>query len=168
MKNLLLALLFLPSLAQAGGPADGSLTCSVNEFYSRFWLKWDEKTVSVEVHNPRGFKGMPQMEAPFSLENIPFLEFQSKELEGLGESFIYKWDRSQCEFSEKSQWLVSCHGKVSAEPDNGVNALSFTTAQIEEKSLSGDFSVLRLRFIFGKSSMFFVAMPFPLKDCIRK
>lgn len=159
MKTLFLSLFLLPSLAQAGG-----LTCSVNQYYSRFWLKWNDSTVTMEVYNPRGFKGMPQMEAPFSQESIPMLEFQSKELSALGESFVFSWDKKQCEWSKDDQILVSCHGG-SKDRVNGIRAMSFTTARIEENSLSGKNSLLRLRFIFEKSSLFFVAMPFPKGSC---
>jgi hypothetical protein len=60
--------------------------------------------------------------------------------------------------------LVSCHGG-SKERTEGIKAMSFTTARIEENSLSGKTSVLRLRFIFEKSSFFFVALPFPTVSC---
>lgn len=165
MKPLFFALLLIPSLAQAAGPASaGGVTCYVNQFYSRFWLKWNDTTVTMEVDNPRGFKGMPQMEAPFSQESIPMLEFQSKELSALGDRFVYSWDRGQCEWSKDDKFLVSCHGG-SKERVNDIRAMSFTTARIEENSLSGKHSVLRLRFIFDKSSLFFVALPFPTVSC---
>lgn len=159
MKSFIL--LFLFSLtAQAGG-----ITCFVVPQYSRFWIKWDDKTVSVEVENPRGVKSMPQMEAPFAEEHIPTLQFQAKELESLPNRFTYRWPKEKCDFSPTDKWLVSCHGKARSEPESKVEAMSFTTARIEESSLSGEFSQLRLRFIFSAGSMFFSALPFPLQKC---
>lgn len=159
MKTLIFGLLLIPGLAQAA-----SLGCYVNQYYSQFWLSWDDKSVSLEVDNPRGFKAMPQMEAPVSQDTIPMLEFQSRELSPLGDRFVYRWDKSQCEWSKDDKMLVSCHGG-SKERVNDIRAMSFTTARIEENSLSGKNSVLRLRFIFEKSSLFFVAMPFPAINC---
>jgi hypothetical protein len=159
MKTFLF-LLLLPFSAQAG-----TISCAVDPLYTQAWIRWDEKTVSVEVYNPRGFKSMPQMEAPFSQESIPFLETQSKQLETLGGRFVYSWERKQCEFSPDDKWLVTCHGGAKSGPDNGIQAASFTTAHIEEKSLSANFSVFRLRMLFDKSSLYFAAIPFPLERC---
>lgn len=157
--KILFLLLLAPSFAQAAG-----ISCSLNRFYSQFRLEWDDQTVTIEVDNPRGFKSMPQLEAPVSQDSIPLLELQSKELAALGDHFVYSWNKNQCEWSKDDKMLVSCHGG-SKEKVNDIRAMSFTTARIEENSLSGKTSVLRLRFILDKSNLYFVAMPFPAMSC---
>lgn len=151
----------MPVLAHAG-----EIRCELNRYYSRMLVSWDEKNVNVRVENPRGFKAMPQMEMPVSQSSIPMLEQQSAELAGLGSGFEYKWDKKKCKWSDESKWLVSCEGggeKVGE--DNGVKAALFTTAIINEKSLSGKQETLRLRFIFEHRSLYFVAIPFPTQFC---
>lgn len=154
--------LLLPSLASAG-----EINCWVHERYSRMQITWNETTVTAQVENPSGFAGMPQFEMPISLDSIPMMKLQSERLAGLGEKFSYQWERKLCEFSKEDPWLVSCHGpSQSVGGENGVKALLFTTARIEESSLTGKQSTLRLRFIFGKDGgMHFAALPFPVPSC---
>jgi len=142
----------------------------VNHYYSRLKISWNEEKVRVQVENPRGYLAMPQFEAPMAPEMMKIMEMQTRELSGLGDLFSYEWKRSQCELSPDDSWLISCGGAVEAEQkENDVRALMFTTAHIEEKSLSGENKVLRLRFIFEKGkSMFFSAIPFPITLCRKK
>jgi hypothetical protein len=153
----LLTLLLAP-LALAG-----EINCSLNSYYSHLTVSWNETQLKVRVETPRGYSSMPQFEAPMAPEFFYMLERQAKELESLGKDFTYTWARSQCEFSKDDPWLVYCHGKATSEKE--VKALSFTTAKIEEKSLSGAQTTLRARFIFDKESMYFAAIPFPLTHC---
>lgn len=167
MAKLFWSLLIV--LSAAGAARAGEITCQVNGIYSRMNIRWDEKTVDVLVVNPRGFDWMPQMEAPFALRDLGLLKAQSDQLQGLGSEFEYAWKRESCEFSKDDGWLISCHAPVNAVgKDNGVQAALFTTARIDEKSLSGAQSTLRLRFIFSNGGMYFVAIPFPLQACLLK
>lgn len=144
----------------------GEITCMVNGVYSRMKVSWDDNGVTVRVTNPRGFDWMPQMEAPFALRDYGLLKMQSDQLKGLGSEFEYTWKRENCEFSPANPWLVSCHARVNSNgPDNGVKGALFTTAQIDETSLSGQQSTLRLRFIFDNGGLYFVAIPFPMQFC---
>lgn len=153
----------------AGFARAGEINCQINGLYSRMGVAWDDATVSVHVENPRGFEWMPQMEAPFALRDLGLLKAQSDRLQGLGSAFAYTWKRENCEFSPTNPWLLMCHARVSADgKDNGVKAALFTTAQIDENSLSGQQSTLRLRFIFENGGMYFVAIPFPMASCTRQ
>ncbi len=144
----------------------GEISCYVNEFYSSMKVTWDEKNVTAEVKNPRGYSSMPQFEAPLAADAFALMKMQAEQLGGLGPEFAYQWERSQCDFAKEDSWLVSCHGaSKSLRGDNGVKGALFTTARIEETSLSGSQHLLRLRFIFDKGSLFFAALPFPLQFC---
>lgn len=157
-------LLFVHSLSFAGG-----MRCDLNAYYSRMDISWDEQSVNVKVENPRGFKWMPQLEMPVSQASISMLEQQSAELAGLGSGFEYRWDKKKCKWGADNKWLVSCEGSgEQVGENNGVKAALFTTALINEVSLSGKQETLRLRFIFDHKSLYFVAIPFPTKFCVQK
>lgn len=153
--------LLLPLFSHAG-----EISCDLNRYYSRMNIVWDENHVNVKVENPRGFKNMPQMEMPVSEATIPMLQKQSADLAPLGDAFEYRWDRKKCKWSEDNKWLVSCEGRgEKVGEDIGVGAALFTTAVINEVSLSGKQETLRLRFIFDKDNLYFVAIPFPTQFC---
>lgn len=166
MKHILIAFCFLTLANQAHA---GEMHCFLNGFYSRVTILWDKEKVNVTVHNPRGFKAMPQMESPMTEDMIPMLQMQSKNLEALGSRFEYQWPREKCQWSAKDKRLLSCEGGVNAMGgDNGVQARMFTTARIDEDSLSGAFSRLRFRFVFQNQGLYFVAIPFPADFCQMK
>jgi hypothetical protein len=161
MKKIIVLMLLSASSAQAG-----EINCFLNGFYSRAKVQWDKEFVSVTIHNPRGFKAMPQMESPMSEDMIPMLKMQSENLAALGSRFEYKWPRSQCKWAANDQRLLSCEGAAnSVGEDNQIQARIFTTARVDEDSLSGAFSRLRFRFIFKSQGLYFVAIPFPADFC---
>jgi hypothetical protein len=160
-------ILILLTLTSSPASFAGELSCFLNSYYSQVQVQWTEESLRVKVNTPRGYEAMPQFEAPMPPEMLKFMEHQASELSGLGSSFTYQWQRSQCEISGDNPALFSCHGPVAAEESgNPVKAALVTSAQIEEKSLSGTNRVLRVRFIFNAGKgLYFVAIPFPEHAC---
>ena len=160
MKYIILSL-FLSASANAGG-----IACALPDSNTKMAIQWTEKTVRVEVENPRGYQNMPQFEAPLAQSSLAMMNAQTDDLASLGEGFGYEWPREKCEFSPDNKRLISCHGKSKlTRGDTNVDGRLFSTAEITENSLYGLHTVLRLRLILARTAMYFVAIPFPISLC---
>jgi hypothetical protein len=144
----------------------GQIHCKINDLYPEMWVVWDASQVTATVHSP-SYESMPQFEAPLSPNMLPLMNQQVGDLKGLGTDFAFRWEKTRCQFAKDDPWLVSSDGKSEqTKGSSGIDALLFTTAHIDENSLSGKNSLLRLRFIFqGKGGMYFSALPFPTAYC---
>lgn len=160
MKTFALLLLVLPVHVFAKG-----LACMPDTHATRTQISWNEKEVVLRVENPMGYSHMPQMEA-VGESSISFLKMQTEDLKKLGDFYEYHWDRSSCKMSDTDEWLISCQGLSHAtQKDNDISSLGFTTARLEEQSLSGKQTSFRTRITFDSANIYFVTLPAPMEGC---
>jgi len=165
MKILICIFALLPFFSPMKALAK-TLTCQPDPHEAQFMISWNDKDVSLKVINPMGYSSMPQMDS-VGESSIPFLKMQSDDLRGLGDSFEYHWAKENCSFDTNDEWLMTCNGSVKAvNPANKVQALGFTTAKLEEKSLRASQSTYRTRITFDNSNIYFVTIPSAMNFCI--
>lgn len=159
MKPILF-LLLLPFFIHAKG-----MVCQDNPRNVRIEVEIHDAKLQLRVWSPLGYQYLPQFEGPFSASQIPWMQYQTKQLSVLGDRFKVTWPLENCHYQvgpTKRDTRIECNGpSESSAPE--VEFYTLNISSLNEISFARDFSTRRFRTTVGRVGeygldFFFVSM----------
>lgn len=159
MKKLLLTSVFLFSGLSY---AYEGFRCFPSFRETRLQILVVDDQVELLVVNPSGYQFMPQF-ASGSAFNLSFFKMQADDLKALGDTFIFRWPKDQCELDSKNL-VVNCQGKALL-PVETLNSFGISTTEILERYQNEITEKRRYRLIVQKENTYFVNLEFYRQNC---